>query len=142
MITITSILQEILEPTREYQIQVDLLKKQGAKFLGSGDGGAAYELDGVVKKVTTDEVELEHAEILKGKTTKFFVPILDVDVIDTKLGIITMPILQKYEGLISKEFLENLKYEAESLGIDPTELDIKSDNFMKDKDGHLRMVDV
>ena len=71
MITVFSLLKEILEPTREYKEQVDTIIGQGGKFLGSGDYGAAYLVGDIVKKITTDEVEIEHALILKGKKTKY-----------------------------------------------------------------------
>ncbi len=142
MITVFSLLKEILEPTREYKEQVDTIIGQGGKFLGSGDYGAAYLVGDVVKKVTTDEVEIEHALILKGKKTKYFVPILDVEVKDPKLGIITMPDMERNTEEVSEEFIEGLEAEAEMLGIDPEELDIRPDNFMRDKAGNLKMTDV
>lgn len=142
MLSIYSLLKEILEPTREYKEQVDTIIGQGGKFLGSGDYGAAYLVGDVVKKVTTDEVEIEHALILKGKKTKYFVPILDVEVKDPKLGIITMPDMERNTEEVSEEFIEGLEAEAETLGIDPEELDIRPDNFMRDKAGNLKMTDV
>lgn len=142
MITVFSLLKEILEPTREYKEQVDTIIGQGGKFLGSGDYGAAYLVGDIVKKITTDEVEIEHALILKGKKTKYFVPILDVEVKDPKLGIITMPDMERNTEEVSEEFIEGLEAEAEMLGIDPEELDIRPDNFMRDKAGNLKMTDV
>lgn len=142
MITIISLLKEILEPTREYKEQVDIIIGQGGKFLGSGDYGAAYLVGDIVKKVTTDEVEIEHALILKGKKTKYFVPVLEIEVLDPKLGIITMPQMTPNKEEVSEEFVEGLEAEAEMLGIDPEELDIRPDNFMRDKAGNLKMTDV
>jgi hypothetical protein len=131
---------------------VNKLKDKGAKVVGSGDYGVVLELGGKAYKVTTDEVELEHAQILKGKKTKFFVHIYDVKVINPKLGVITMQSLIRLsaEDKIGEHFVDKLLDEADSLGIDPDELDIwiqgdriKRDNFMKDPaTGNLKMVDV
>ena len=57
-------------------------------YLGSGDYGSAYLLNGRVYKVTTDEIELQHAKILKGKRTNNFARIFDVEILEPKLGII------------------------------------------------------
>ncbi len=53
--------------SRQYKELVNAIKdKYDAKYLGSGDNGVALELpNGKVIKVTTDSVELEHAETLK-----------------------------------------------------------------------------
>ena len=142
MIAILDILKEVLTPSSEYLREIEKIKEEGGIFLGSGDYGSAYQVGDVVKKVTSDEVELEHAEILKGKPTKYFVPILGVKVLNPKLGVITMPIMKPYTKEISEEFLINLKDEAEQLGIDPDELDIRPDNFMLDQKGNLKMTDV
>ena len=43
----------------------------------------------------------------------------------------------------TEEFLDALEREAERLGIDPEELDIRQDNFMIDpKNGKMKMTDV
>lgn len=115
---------------------------QGGEFLGSGDYGSVYLVGDVVKKVTSDEVEIEHAEILKDRKTKYFVPILDLEVVNPKLAIITMPNMEPFTGEIPEEFIEGLEQEAQQLGIDPEELDIRPDNFMKDQSGNLKMTDV
>ena len=115
---------------------------QGGEYLGAGDYGSVYLVGDIVKKVTSDEVEIEHAQILKGKRTKYFVPILDVEVVNPKLAIISMPNMNTYNGEIPEEFINGLEQEAENLGIDPEELDIRSDNFMTDSRGNLKMTDV
>lgn len=142
MISLYSILKEVLTPSQEYMERVNDIIDQGGEFLGSGDYGSVYQVGDVVKKVTSDEVEIEHAEILKGKQTEYFVPIIDVEVVNPKLAIITMPNMEPFTGEIPEEFIEQLEQEAQQLGIDPEELDIRPDNFMKDQSGNLKMTDV
>ena len=142
MISLLNIIKEVLTPSPEYIREVEKIREEGGIFLGAGDYGSVYQVGDVVKKVTSDEVELEHAEILRGKPTKYFVPILDVEILNPKLGVITMPIMKPYTKEISEEFLIKLKDEAEQLGIDPDELDIRPDNFMLDQKGNLKMTDV
>jgi serine/threonine protein kinase len=142
MISIYNILKEVITPSQEYKERVNDIIDQGGEFLGSGDYGSVYLVGDVVKKVTSDEVEIEHAEILKGKKTKYFVPILDIEVANPKLAIITMPNMEPFTGEIPEEFIIKLEQEAESLGIDPEELDIRPDNFMIDNSGNLKMTDV
>ena len=146
------IFENLIKGSPAFLKAVNSIKDQGGKLIGTGDYGNVYELDGKVVKVTTDETELEHAEILKNKTTKHFVKILDVEVIKNSLGIITMENLDRLslEDEITEDFIEELQQEAESLGVDPDELDlwirgenIKRDNFMKDPaTGQIKMVDV
>lgn len=146
------IFENLIKGSPAFLKAVNDIKDQGGRLIGTGDYGNVYELDGKVVKVTTDETELEHAEILKNRTTKHFVKILDVEVIKNSLGIITMENLDRLspEDEITEDFIEELQQEAESLGIDPDELDIwvrgeniKRDNFMKDlTTGQIKMVDV
>ena len=137
------LLSEILQSTPEFDREIDRLADQGGKYLGSGDYGSAYLLNGKVYKVTTDEVELEHAEILKGKKTNNFVYIYDVQVLEPKLGIIEMEVLGEFKGEIPEEFVDATKAEAERFGIDPDELDFVGDNIMvHPKSGNLKMIDV
>jgi len=142
VISIYKILKEVISPSQEYIERVNDIIDQGGEFIGSGDYGSVYLVGDVVKKVTSDEVEIEHAEILKGKQTEYFVPIIDVEVVNPKLAIITMPNMEPFTGEIPEEFIEGLEQEAEQLGIDPEELDIRPDNFMKDQSGNLKMTDV
>jgi hypothetical protein len=142
MISLYQIIKEVITPSEEYKETVNNIIDQGGEFIGSGDYGSVYLVGDIVKKVTSDEVEIEHAEILLGKTTEYFVPILDVEVINPKLAIITMPNMEPFTGEIPEEFIANLEQEAEDLGIDPEELDIRPDNFMKDSSGNLKMTDV
>jgi len=142
VIKLLDILKEALTPSQEYMERVNDIIDQGGEYLGAGDYGSVYLVGDIVKKVTSDEVEIEHAQILKGKKTKYFVPILDVEVVNPKLAIISMPNMNTYNGEIPEEFINGLEQEAESLGIDPEELDIRPDNFMTDSRGNLKMTDV
>ena len=137
------ILEGPLEYDPGFSREIDKIQDQGGKYLGSGDYGSVYLLNGKAVKVTTDEVEIEHAEILKGKKTNNFVFIYDVEKLDTKLGIITMEVMGEYKGEVPNEFIDALEKEASNLGIDPDELDLRPDNFMvHPKSGKLKMTDV
>ena len=142
MISLYKILKEVITPSLEYMERVNDIIDQGGEFLDSGNYGSVYLVGDVVKKVTSDEVEIEHAEILKGKQTEYFVTIIDVEVVNPKLAIITMPNMEPFTGEIPKKFIKGLEQEAKQLGIDPEELDIRPDNFMKDQSGNLKMTDV
>jgi serine/threonine protein kinase len=142
MISIFSLIKEVITPSQEYQERVNDIIDQGGEYLGSGDYGSVYQVGDKVKKVTSDEVEIEHAEILKGKSTQYFVPIIDVEVVNPKLAIITMPNMKPFTGKVPDEFIAKLNKEASEIGIDPEELDIRPDNFMLDSQGNLKMTDV
>lgn len=127
----------------EYNAIIDKIKDKGGKYLGAGDYGAVYLLGGRAVKVTTDEIEIEHALKLLGKKTKHFVHIYDVKEMNPKLGVITMDIMAPHRGEVPEEFLDALEREAKKLGIDPDELDIRPDNFMEDPStGKIKMTDV
>ena len=136
------ILGEILYYDPDFEKQVDKIQDQGGKHLGSGDYGSAYLLNGRVYKVTTDEIELEHAQILKGKKTNNFAKIYDVEVINPKLGIIQMEVLGEFKGEIPEEWVEAVNKEAEQHGINPEELDIRPSNIMVNQKNHLKLVDI
>ena len=136
------ILGEILYYDPEFEKEVDKIVDLGGKHLGSGDYGSAYLLNGRVYKVTTDEIELVHAEILKGKKTNNFAKIYDVEVINPKLGIIQMEVLGEFRGDIPEEWIEELEKESARLGIDPEELDIRPSNIMVNQKKHLKLVDI
>ena len=127
----------------EYNAIIDKIRDKGGKYLGAGDYGAVYLLGGRAVKVTTDEIEIEHALKLLGKKTKHFVHIYDVKEMNPKLGVITMDIMAPHRGEVPEEFLDALEKEAKKLGIDPDELDIRPDNFMEDPStGKIKMTDV
>ena len=136
------ILGEILYYDPDFEREVDKLQDQGGKHLGSGDYGSAYLLNGRVYKVTTDEIELEHAQLLKGKKTNNFAHIYDVEIINTKLGIIQMEVLGEFKGEIPEEWVEAVEKEAERYNIDPKELDIRPSNIMVNQKNHLKLVDI
>jgi len=136
------ILGEILYYDPDFEREVEKVKEQGGKYLGSGDYGSAYLLNGRVYKVTTDSIELEHAEILKGKKTNNFAYIFDVEEINEKLGIIQMEVLGEFKGEIPEEWIEATEAEAERLGIKPDELDIRPSNVMVNQKNHLKLVDI
>jgi hypothetical protein len=136
------ILGEILYYDPDFEKEVDRLLDQGGKHLGSGDYGSAYLLNGRVYKVTTDEIELEHAELLKGKKTNNFAKIYDVEIINPKLGIIQMEVLGEFKGNIPEEWVDAVEKEASRYGIDPDELDIRPSNVMVNQKKHLKLVDI
>ena len=136
------ILGEILYYDPDFEKEIDQIKDQGGKYLGSGDYGAAYLLNGRVYKVTTDEIELEHAHKLKGKKTNNFAYIFDVEEINPKLGIIQMEVLGEFKGEIPEEWIEAVNREAKQHGLDPEELDIRPSNIMVNQKKHLKLVDI
>jgi len=136
------ILGEILYYDPDFEKQVDKILDQGGKHLGSGDYGSAYLLNGRVYKVTTDEIELEHAQLLKGKKTNNFARIYDVEVINPKLGIIQMEVLGEFKGNIPEEWIDAVEREAQQYGINPDELDIRPSNVMVNQKKHLKLVDI
>ncbi len=137
------ILEGPLQYDPDFNREIDKIQDQGGKYLGSGDYGSVYLLNGKAVKVTTDSIELDHAEKIKGKKTNNFVYIFDVERLNDKLGIITMEVMGEYKGDIPEKFLQNLEKEALNYGIPPDELDIRPDNFMvHPKSGKIKMTDV
>ena len=146
MISLYKILREVIDVTPEYQDLVEKIKQQGGKFIGSGDYGAVFLVGDKVLKVTTDSDELEDAEKIKGLQTKYFVHIYDVEVINPKLGIITMEDLETYTADPDEIPIDDIMEEADQLDIYP-DLEgpggkIKLDNVMQDKQGNVKIVDV
>ena len=146
MISLTKIIKEVIQSTTEYEQQVDKIRQQGGVFLGSGDYGAAFLLGDKVVKVTTDSEELEDAQNIQGISTKYFVHIYDVEVINPKLGIITMDNLEPYTADPDEIPIDDIMEEADRLDIYP-DLEgpggrIKLDNVMQDKNGNVKIIDV
>ena len=146
MISLSKIIKEVIQTSSEYEQQVDKIRQQGGKFLGSGDYGAAFLLGDKVAKVTTDSEELEDAQNIQGIDTKYFVHIYNVEVINPKLGIITMEDLQPFTGSEQDVPIDDIMEEADMLGIYP-DLEgpggsIKMDNLMQDKTGRIKVIDV
>ena len=71
------ILEGPLEYDPDFNREIDKIQDQGGKYIGSGDYGSVYLLNGKAVKVSTDSVELDHAEKLVGKKTNNFVYIFD-----------------------------------------------------------------
>jgi len=143
---ILQLIKEIVSPTQQYQDAVEKIKQQGGKFLGSGDYGAAFLVGNKVVKVTTDSEELEDAQKIKGVTTKYFVHIYDVQVINEKLGIITMERLYPYTADPNDVSLEKIQQEADDLDIYPdiegSQGMVRLSNIMQDRKGNIKVIDV
>ncbi len=141
-----SIIKEIISPTQEFEELVQNIIQQGGEFIGSGDYGKVFLLNGKVVKVTTDPDELEDAQRIKQKKTKYFVYIFDVEIRNPKLGIITMEDLEEYTGDPDRVPIEDIYDEAESLNISP-DLEgpggsIRIQNIMQDRRGNIKVIDV
>ncbi len=54
------ILEGPLQYDPDFNREIDKIQDQGGKYLGSGDYGSVYLLNGKAVKVTTDDVEIEH----------------------------------------------------------------------------------
>lgn len=131
-----------MDPPTGYQALINQVKKKGGEKIGSGDYGVAFKVGSKVFKVTTDEVEIEHAKLLKGKKTENFVHIYEVKEVKPNLGLIVMDLLRTRTEPVDREFREEIEREAKNLGIDPDELDFTGNNIMVDSTGKLRMIDV
>jgi len=151
--------------------QVYKLEDQGWRRVGSGDWGIVLEKGEQVKKITTDSEELDHAEKLLNHASPYVIPILKVERLDDKLGIIDMPNAQeigndekeairqygKYaeeyivyeedEALNEipegplREFVQGLRTAYEKAGIYGDEIDWSPFNIMRYK-GKYVLVDV
>ena len=108
------ILEGPLEYDPDFNKEVDKIKDRGGVYIGSGDYGSVFLYDGKAVKVTTDEIELDHAEILEGKKTNNFVYIFKVERLQPKLGIISMAVMSPLKSDIPEEFYDNLEKEAKN----------------------------
>ena len=143
---ILQLIKEVISPTQEYQELVNDIIDQGGEYLGEGDYGVVFLVGDKVKKVTTDSEELEDAQQIKQQRTKYFVYIYDVEVRNSKLGIITMDNLEPFTGSEKDVPIEEILEEADLLGIYP-DLEgpggsIKMDNLMQDRKGRIKVIDV
>lgn len=146
MISIYDIIKEVISPTQQFEELVQDIIQQGGEFIGSGDYGKVFVLNGKVVKVTTDPDEIEDAQKIKQKKTKYFVHIFDVDVRDPKLAIITMEDLEEFTGDEDQVPIDDIYDEAEALDIYP-DLEgpggsIRMQNIMQDKRGNIKVIDV
>lgn len=95
--------------------------KYKATYLGAGDNGVALELpDGKVIKVTTDSVELEHAETLANYNFSCIIPIHKVKVLSQGLGYIVMENAEQLTG-DEKTLIKRTKSQAEAYLLDDDE---------------------
>lgn len=146
MISLHKILKEIVDPTQEFQELINDIVDQGGEYVGEGDYGVVFLLGDKIVKVTTDSEELEDAQKIKGKKTKYFVYIYDVEVRNPKLGIITMENLEPYTADPDEIPIDEIMEEADQLDIYP-DLEgpggsIKIDNIMQDRRGKIKVIDV
>lgn len=143
---IFDIIKEVISPTQQFEELVQDIIQQGGEFIGSGDYGKVFLLNGKVVKITTDPDEIQDAQKIKQKKTKYFVHIFDVDVRDPKLAIITMEDLEEFTGDEDQVPIEDIYDEAEALDIYP-DLEgpggsIRMQNIMQDKRGNIKVIDV
>ena len=112
----------------QYQELVNGIKdKYNATYLGSGDNGVAWELpSGKVIKVTTDSVELEHAETLKNTNFTSIIPIEKVKIIKDNLGYIVMMNATKLTS-------------TERISIEDAEKDVEAYLFDNDQEALRRL---
>lgn len=139
-------------------------------YIGSGQNGSAYRKGSTVVKVTTDEVELEHAKIVEDKKYPSLNPISNVEVHNPQLGTYHTPLLtpipsqaksniNKYaqkitkyietgeedliEGLLPslQKFFKQVRIDFKKAGIPLDETDIQGDNVMVDASDKLKMID-
>ena len=153
---------------------VDLLDKYRFDpewtYVGHGQNGSVYKKGDVTIKVTTDEVELEHAQKTEGKVFPSLNPIANVEIHSPDLGTYTAPLLSpvpsqvknainKYvqeiteyievkddsllQGLPTQlqKFFKQVRIDFQKAGIPLDETDIQGDNVMVDAKGKLKLID-
>lgn len=108
--------------SKKYTDLVTLIRnKYKATYLGAGDNGVALELpDGKVIKVTTDSVELEHAETLANYNFSCIIPIHKVKILSQGLGYIVMENAEQLTG-DEKTLIKRTKSQAEAYLLDDDE---------------------
>jgi hypothetical protein len=150
--------------------ELSKLKDEGWTVLGGGDNGIALQKGSVVKKLTTDVDELEHAEKLLNHSFSCIIPITNVEILPGgKTGIIDMVDAEELaeeerEEIASKgiraedylvydeeldddfsdklkQFLTGLKEAFKEAGINPDEIDWSPTNVMNYKGSYV-LVDV
>jgi hypothetical protein len=79
-------------------------------YVGGGQNGTVYKKGNEVIKITTDEVELEHAQKVEGKQYPSLTPIFDLDIKEENLGTYKMPLLKPVpstvKSSVDKSYLE------------------------------------
>lgn len=152
----------------------DLLDKyrfdQEWTYVGRGQNGSVYRKGDVAIKITTDEVELEHAKEAEGKTFPSLNPISNVEIHSPNLGTYNTPYLSpvpsEVKGAIDKyakeimeyietkddsllqglpkllqKFFKQVRIDFQKAGIPLDETDIQGDNVMVDSKGKLKLID-
>jgi hypothetical protein len=139
-------------------------------YVGRGQNGSVYRKGDITIKITTDEVELEHAKQAEGKTFSSLNPISNVEVHSPNLGTYQSPFLSpvpsqvkdainkkhqeiteyietKDESLLEglptllQKFYKQVRIDFQKAGIPLDETDIQGDNVMVDSKGKLKMID-
>lgn len=139
-------------------------------YVGRGQNGSVYRKGDVTVKVTTDEVELEHAKQAEGKTFPSLNPVSNVEIHSPDLGTYEAPYLSpvpsqvkdainnnhqeiteyietKDDSLLKglptllQKFFKQVRIDFQKAGIPLDETDIQGDNVMVDAKGKLKMID-
>jgi len=113
------ILKEVIS-TPAMKALVYKLEEEGWRRVGQGDWGIVLEKGEQVKKVTTDPLEIEHAEKLLGNSLPSIIPILGLEKISDKLAILDMPNAMEI-GNDEKDLIQQAKPAAEAYIIDGEE---------------------
>ena len=106
------ILKEVIS-TPAMKALVYKLEEEGWRRVGQGDWGIVLEKGEQVKKVTTDPLEIEHAEKLLGNSLPSIIPILGLEKISDKLAILDMPNAMEI-GNDEKDLIQQAKPAAEA----------------------------
>lgn len=139
-------------------------------FVGRGQNGSVYKKGNVAIKITTDEVELEHAEMAEDYNKPSLAPISNVNIIHQSLGTYEMPVLKSIPGTAEdtinkyhreiteyietgdssviaslpkalQKFFSQVRKDFQSIGIPLDETDIQGANVMQDSRGNLKLID-
>jgi len=113
------ILKEVIS-TPAMKALVYKLEEEGWRRIGQGDWGIVLEKGEQVKKVTTDPLEIEHAEKLLGNSLPSIIPILGLEKISDKLAILDMPNAMEI-GNDEKDLIQQATPSAEAYIIDGEE---------------------
>jgi hypothetical protein len=163
------ILKEVIS-TPAMKALIYKLEDAGWRRVGQGDWGIVLEKGEQVKKITTDPLEIEHAEKLLGHISPYIIPILGLQRISDRLAILDMPnameigndeknliaqagtaaedyiVYDEEDALESvpeslRDFVAGLKKAFTDAGIETDEIDWSPYNIMKYK-GNYVLVDV
>jgi len=113
------ILKEVIS-TPAMKAEIYKLEDQGWRRVGQGDWGIVLEKGEDVKKVTTDPLEIEHAEKLLGHSSPHIIPILGLQKISDRLAILDMPNAMEI-GNDEKDLIQQATPTAEAYIIDGEE---------------------